>query len=356
MREKKYSLITLAVIPLISTISLVLFTFSRKVFPNYFFLDNNTVRNFMRNLLFSDDKSYGNTANFFSTLGFKYNSSYLHEQLFSWVLFVAIIMVLTVKFQLNFSKITNVILLCFFTLFYAAYFTQMSKELVLVFFITVALLLLTDRLEKFIFILFCVVYAFYFRSYWFLIAFYTVSFTYILRIDQYKISKRVGFFFLVEVFITQIGYFLITNDFITNARYSVNETRIGMSYTNTMINNLFLNTSIITDLVNFIYGFINLIIPIDGLGSANEAVYYLWIWFLLYLMRDKYLKDGYKLNRHFMFILSFIVVQAFFEPDVGSVLRHQIVLIPVIFYMFSERQDENEGNVIDEKSITYQQK
>lgn len=344
--RKKISYKSIVVLPFFCIGTFILFILSREIFPMHFFFDNKTVRMFMENPGINDDKSYLNTANLFSFFGFEYNSSFISEQIFSWLIFILLISVLIVKFHLDISTIQNFVLLSFFTVFYSAYFTQLSKELVLIILMLGTFLIITKKNENRMFLLFALLYAYFFRTYWFLTLFFTISFLITLRFTNKEINKLFFALIGIQVIIIQTLFLGVTNDYLTNARYDVNQTRLSSEFADTMIRNPFINTSILTDFSNFCYGLLNLFIPIDGLGSANEIVYYIFIWLVIGILKKEYKSrkpDFYNYSPYYMFLISFIVVQAFFEPDMGSALRHQVILIPIILFISCKDNPQNDN-------------
>lgn len=78
------------------------------------------------------------------------------------------------------------------------------------------------------------------------------------------------------------------------------------------------------------------------LSALSQIMYYAWLYLILFLLKEpfKQLLDGRtECSIYLLFLLSYILVQTLFEPDLGSCLRHQIIFFPVIFYL-SERNQE----------------
>lgn len=332
-------------------VSFVYFMFSRKIFPSYFFNDNVTIRNYMSNINMNSDKNYVSTAKLFLMFHFNANTSFAVESFFSWIIFSILLLILILKFNIDFFKTGNFLLLIMFTFLYGAYSAQFSKELVIFIMLDIMLLIFPSKYLNKELAFFILLYGFLFRTYWILIFLCSILFFFIFNSSKLKKVSKLGLYF-VSIIVMEISYNLITGGYLSDARYSVNSFRSTDLYTNTIINNPFINTSVLTDFFNFIYGLINIFIPIDGINSVNEVAYYLWIWIILILC-IKYIRGNngvidYKL----FFALSMITIQSFFEPDVGSMLRHQIVLIPTILLMINtnnsctqRQQDIEEGEL-----------
>ncbi|MFC6176222.1 hypothetical protein ACFQAV_05190 [Companilactobacillus huachuanensis] len=316
------------------SLSLIYFLLSRSIFPNYFFNDNQTIRSYMNNINLNSDKNYVSTAKLFLLFKFNANTSYEVEAFFAWIIFAILILILIFKYRIDFLKIGNLLLLTMFTLFYGAYSAQFSKELVVFIMLDVVLLVSPlKRLNKGLGI-FILLYGVFFRTYWILIYFCSILFFIIFNSSHLKKIEKIILYF-VSIFGMEFSYSLITGGFLSDARYSVNSTRDMNFYANTMINNPFINSSVFTDFLNFMYGLINIFVPIDGINSANEIIYYIWIWTIVYLCIGFVRNSRDVLDYKLFFIISMLTIQAFFEPDVGSMLRHQIILVPVILLMIN---------------------
>lgn len=353
MTMTKKDLFDVAFVVLFLAFSLIYFMFSRDIFPSYFFNDNATIRNYMNNISINSDKNYVSTAKFFLMFRFNANTSFDAEAFFAWTVFAILMLVLILKFKIDFLKMRNLSLLLLFTLFYGAYSAQFSKELVIFIMLDAVLLISPLKFLNKTFTIFVILYGIYFRTYWILIYVCSIIFFYIFNFS--KLNKLVKLLlYFVTIICMEVGYNLITGGFLSDARYTVNSFRIEDLYTNTIINNPLINNSIFTDFWNFLYGLINVFIPIDGIHSANEIVYYIWIWIIVFLCW-KYLKNNqehkdYKL----FFVLAMITIQAFFEPDVGSMLRHQIILIPILLLMLNENNVKNVSPKDKKDGIIYE--
>lgn len=331
----KKNLFDVAFVVLFLAFSLIYFMFCRNIFPSYFFNDNATIRNYMNNISINSDKNYVSTAKFFLMFKFNANTPYDTEAFFAWVFFAILMIVLILKFKIAFLKIRNLSLLVLFTLFYGAYSAQFSKELVIFIMLDVVLLISPLKFFNKTFAIFVILYGTYFRTYWLLIYVCSIVFFYIFNSSKLnKLFKSLLYF--GTVIGMEVVYNLLTGNFLSDARYTVNSFRIEDLYTNTIINNPLINNSIVTDFLNFLYGLINVFIPIDGIHSVNEIIYYVWIW-VIAILCFKYIKnsEGHK-DYKLYFVLAMITIQAFFEPDVGSMLRHQIILIPILLLMLNE--------------------
>ncbi len=293
----------------------------------------------MNNVYLSDDKNFINTAKFFLFFHFDPNTSVLIETFFSWCIFAALLLILALKYKINFLELKNFILLAMFALLFGAYAAQFSKELVVFFFLSIIFMFSPAKLLNKNLALFVLGYGIFFRSYWILIFLISVLFTYVVNSSHLNKFMKL-LLYLATVLSMEISYNLMTGNFLSDARYSINSVR-DVSLANTMINNPLFNTSIFTDFFNFLYGLVNVFVPIDGINSSNEILYYVWICTILFLC-IKYLRSNEdRVDYKFLFILSVFTIQSFFEPDAGSMLRHQIVLAPMLLLLINNKKKED---------------
>lgn len=329
VRDKQQSFILFACEIIFSLLCLAFFSVSRSIFPSYFFNDNVTIRNYMQDTFLNQDKSFINTAKFFLTMGFSYDTPYFSEAFLSWIVFISLFFLLVVKYKIDFSKIGNLVLLLMFTVFYGAYVTQLSKELVIFILLTICLAIAPQNRISWFLSAFIFLYGVYFRTYWLLIFVLSIVLFQIFRVKRLSIFSKISLYF-ATILVMEISYNFLTQNYLSNARYSVNLYRMMDIYSNTIINNPLLNTSLWTDMINFLYGLINIFIPINGINSANEIMYYVWIWSIVIVLLKNIQIQNDRRGYLLAFIVAMLSIQAFFEPDIGSMLRHQIVLIPII--------------------------
>lgn len=305
-------------------INLIIFLNSRTLFPSSFFLDSQTIKDIMAGYSTVTDGSYYNTASFYSILGFKSTTPDSLIELYSYFIFIVLMFLLIFKFKINLLSIKNFFVFFIFNFVYSCYFTQMGKELVL---LSLECVLLTIWKKKnsnndFIFSLFIIIYAYLFRNYWVLV--------FLLALVIKLTSKFWGKIFcilstIVSIVMMHFFYHNLFGEYLTDSRYQANSLRkLGA---NTILNNPFINTSVFTDFLNFCYSFISLLLPIDGIGSVNEILYYVWIWGIIFIFLNSKIEQKFILS----FFISFLIIQGFFEPDIGSVFRHQISLVPMLF-------------------------
>lgn len=312
---------------LFSLISLLYFTFGQKFVPFYFKWDENTVKAAMNG---NDGGYFGNAANFYTFFGFHSNTRELYFQLFSWIIYLIALFTI---FRINKGKILQVkqlILIIQFTFLFGIYFACPSKDLILVVFTILAINLFLSTRNYYLILLIIYLYSRYYRNYWLIV----VELFLITLIFNKKKFKTYWIPFLTMVMI--IYYNFVIGDFITNYRLGAN----AGGTANSMIFNYMPNSSIFTDIINYLYVLISMIIPIQGFGSFNQLFYYACVWFIIYLVYSN--KKYLYLNVRIMYlVLIYFNVQACYEPDFGSALRHMMGLFLFIYlFLFDGKNDE----------------
>lgn len=303
--------------------SLVYFFIIPNFVPFYFIQDTQTVKNAMLRPV-DFDQSYRNTALFFKAIGFSYNSSQFAIIVFSWIVMVFwLITVLRFNKQHLFS-LTEGCFIILIVLLYGIEYVALTKDLLLILLMLSIINLYDLRKNLYVFSLGALIYAVFFRQYWFIVAFWA----FILSLQKKpRIRKQIVILFLFSIAII-IGYNFYQHGQITDQRFLVNVNRSTDQHANSMLNNLLPNDGIFSDIINWCYLLLTLIIPIQGLASPNMLVYYFWIWLILFfIVKNNKLIDV----KIMMLLLGYLAVQAMFEPDLGSTLRHQLPWAAVLY-------------------------
>lgn len=307
---------------------LIVGLYSREILPHYFFNDNKFIRDIMNETVFIEDKSYLNTAYFYKFFFLSGSVPFLVESIISLLLFLIVHTIYTK--QIGYKNILVLFLYSIACFLYSVYLTQFSKDQILMLFLITIFIINNRMISKnvsegkivFTTVTLLLLYAYFFRDYWYLIS--------LLLVFNHIISRMSIFYQLLGnvmliPFISSL-YILINNQNISFVRSSVNFSRLLYEDINTIILNPFGETGFIYDTLNIYYGIINMLVPLDGIGSLNEVIYYIWIWaFLCFLyFQFKEIKLNFKSILYLNLAISFFIVQGIFEPDMGSVLRHQL--------------------------------
>lgn len=307
-----------------SIISLVFYTFGQSYVPRLFKLDSGTIR---LSMLGGIDGSYGATAHFYSMLGFRYNSPELSVELFSWIIYIISLIFIFYICNGNILNKSKFLLTLIYTITFGFYYATFSKDVILLLFIVVISYIFIKKGTYYHIPIILLVYGYYFRSYWMIVAIMMSIFIFL------KLKKIRVHLVVILTMLIIYAYEIITGLYITDTRVDVNAGRIA----NTMISNLIPNTSFFSDILNYLYVLISMVVPLQGVGSVNGIFYYLWIWLLIFL----FLKNRKILNVNMSYlIIIYFNIQACFEPDFGSATRHMMPLILIIFISLYRKNNE----------------
>lgn len=325
-------------------ISSAYFLNSRNIFGEKMFFDNAVIKRYLldisHNLIF-DDKSYGMVSYIYYYMGFRYNSSLYHEIIFSWIIYILICLYLGIRLKYDFTKIRLLYFFLLFSFLYGAYLSQLSKELLLTVFLMILLFVAHNLQTKKIFYQFILffgfllVYSYFFRSYWYFVAILYV-FNFYLYLRKISFKKILILNTLLIIFICFL-YSKLYGEGITIQRSIINETRDNSPFARSMLNNPLPPSNYLNDLINIIYMFINQLVPINGIKSISVILYYVWIYSCIYLVSKKLVVRNFITFSELTILCSFFIVQTFFEPDMGSLLRHQVPLSVFIFYIITDK-------------------
>ena len=225
------------------------------------------------------------------------------------------------------------------------YLGQLSKEIIALWF--VALILCVIGLKRPIaWLAFTIplVYAIGFRPYWLLIAAFWFLFWW-LSYRCWNFSLK-AIFLYGSMFTTSAAYYSYRNEHITEIRNRVNELRIGSDVAQSIIVNYLPNSSILHDVVNWNISWFFILFPIPVLQfleplqilfflltvSTTIFVYLFVVNFRIELTMSTP-SQRRRIRACVTFLMAFTLVQAIFEPDYGSVLKHMTNLLPMLGYM-----------------------
>lgn len=339
MGEKRYSKLNLLIWILSLPISYLYFISLRYLLPRKFYFDTNTIRSFMENGASMTD--YTKAGNFYKRLGFKYDTPIVYEIILASIVFFLFTTILVFIINVDFSKLSiDLIYLCVLC-FFGPFYSMISKDLITFIFILFAMLFFNTKIFKYILIVVVLIYALNFRKYWlitlclFIILF--IAFKFLKRKTLWIVIMESIFLLLIS-----ITYNIFTGQYISSQRLIVNSARINSDNAKTITKTLLVPNCLSNDLINTIYNFVNLIFPIDGIGSFNELIYYIWLYTvfgLIYFFRKKMNKNE---KIYLIFFASFLFTQSLFEPDMGSAFRHQFVISSFIpFFTMSSTGEIN---------------
>ena len=331
----------------------VFVSFAQLILPDRFFLDAEEIKDMIpgASFQFSFFDSYNNTAYLYKLLGM---GAVLPDWVAAFLSYSIpfLLMGLVARQQKWFFNSLTAVLFGMWNILMAVYLGMFTKE-VWAFSIVAIVMLLSGTRRGIIFgLIFAMIYAGFFRVYWFLvIGFFIVNFW------SARTGKSLKFMVSFQVFLAIFVFILAnvaTGQYLSETRYDINLERTddGVSEAETMINNVFANDSPIKDWMNgtIIWG--SLLIPFFLLVTAQvqhilffgfqiiNVIAFIWVVrFLLPKTRSPFSglskKNTMQVHAATAWCVAYSFVQGIFEPDFGSFARHQIILAPMWFSLIS---------------------
>lgn len=359
---KKNNLV-LCFILIMETISIKFLQY--KVLPQKYFYDSKKILSIMNGSTLTD-KGYSFTANFFKSINFlKFNS------IQQWSIAISIVFLLF--FILYFSK-KEIITTNFFYIIasYALlniYVFNLSKDVIQLFFFLIAYFICKkfkcNDFKKIILVAaIFFIESLFFRTYYLIIGALVIGLYFVYSrffIDSKNIKKSkkktsaiiiISFaIFMIMIYVLQKvsveNYMLLIN-----ARISSNIYRDGVDAI-TMINDLFSNSSYFNFILNYIINAIRILFPVE---LFLKSIKYIPFIIFQFYFSNILLKNMIKINKEksiFLFIvMAFVMVSIIYEPDFGSVIRHESVLMLFILELVgTERKKKNEKSICNYSNI-----
>lgn len=282
-----------------------------------------------------DDDSYSVVASLYRAIGLAGA-----PELAAWVGYVTAIVILVAVLRLSTryepTKATPVVI-AFTVLCSAVYLGAYSKEL---FVLPIVFSLIAARSRRWVAfsVILMLAYAASFRTYWFVVAGLFVAVHWALG----RLTSRRYMVPLIgaSLVLLAVAYQAATGSELSEIRAGVNSGRLDGVDASTRIDAFVNGTGLVAQSANVILTFAALVLPIPllMLGSAYHAVIAaviagLWGYFFYRLfagMRSGEVREDPLKRRSAALLLAFIMVQAMFEPDYGSALRHVVPLLPLL--------------------------
>jgi hypothetical protein len=204
-----------------------------------------------------------------------------------------------------------------------------------------------SRTSRMLAALLFVFYTAYFRQYWAICFFYFVCAMFALRLH---VARRTGLAlcFMLAAYVVP---FALADAFgvepLTEARLSMNVERVDSPDARSAFDNTFENTGFVTDIANAVlaWPYMNLPAALLARGAPQYVFFAAFqlcsLWFFA-AGCAAFLKDARRLRqtgsvylRCAAFVIAYSLTQSIFEPDFGSFLRHEVVImIPMLIVVF----------------------
>lgn len=321
----------------------------RQVLPEKYFWDGNFIRILTCEAEFNPHEtgSFGRVADFYRLIGMGCEPpDYIITIVQIVVVIVITIHVMYISAGLSRTILWRHLIAFAWMVVSSVYLGQYSKEFPT--FLVAYLLLFLSGLRGggFLSTALVLAYGLLFRKYWLLIAFIVQ----VLYMAQKRISisprrLRYAAFIVLMVLLAYMSstlYYIITGEYITNLRVELNSHREILNALS-MKRNIIKNVSLHTDVMNWLYSWMTLLLPFPALASFTpQRIAFVFLYPITmasalrsYLANKQVLRSAFDRRLRFssIFILSFTVVQAIFEPDYGSTMKHISAILPITIYL-----------------------
>jgi hypothetical protein len=311
-----------------------------QVLPPRFFFDEGLI-----NIIMNDDAafvlgdSYRSTAAFFNFFGFE-RGSYTLSIISIFIIYFTLSSHIR-KSGLKSIDLIEYVLFIFLFFLMATYMTMLSKELI-VFLLMIPFLYFASKGYKGLIVwsIIALVYAAYFRSYWFLIIGFFWAILLVMRVGR----RNLILYTLVPglLLVLSFMFFAVLGLDLDHFRTTVNDYRLENLDQNarTIILPFIDGGGPIISWVNSLitWFFLMFPVPLFLMLTPYYIVNSMLISFLfmktLVAIKTEYVnKHSFELSAAASIIMAFTAIQAIFEPDYGSYVKHLAPIYPLFFYL-----------------------
>lgn len=182
-----------------------------------------------------------------------------------------------------------------------------------------------------------------FRPYFAFIPIISIGVFLISRIrfkNRWLLSLAVGIAIIVFL---SFSYQLVKGELFSGiSRELVNSERMNSDDAETMILSPIPPTNIFTEAIATVHGFISVNFPINALKFYYKPQVIAFVFWQIFLTWIIIVRFGYLLKTYtsrkkefwlMLFFISYIIIQAIFEPDLGTAVRHKIGVFPLIYFL-----------------------
>ncbi len=148
---------------------------------------------------------------------------------------------------------------------------------------------------------------------------------------------------MAVIVLLSFSHNLVKGSFFSEmSREALNLERMDKEDADTMIVSPIPPTNIFGEAFATVYGFISVNLPINGLKFFYKPQVVAFVFWQLLLTWILFVRFGYLLKDYtyrkkefwlMLFLLSYLVIQAIFEPDLGSAVRHKIGVFPLFYFL-----------------------
>ena len=359
---KKYTRNNLLLILLLIIEIIFVKLFFYNILPEKYRYDSGHIIEVMRGRI-DVDKSYKATADFYNAINI-----FSLDNVYDWNIFIGFFSIIFIVLliggkEYNFDQLIFIFCSVFFL---NIYIYVLGKELIQIIFYLIIYLIILSKMKDWkkniaIFTIF-IVESIFFRVYYLITGSLFIFLSYFGRIKDTSNKKisLVKLVFFTVVFMTIESYILSivskeNYNSLVSARDGVNTFRTYNLDAASIINNIFPNSNIIYFFTNTIINVSRILFPIELLfKSVNYLPFVIYQFYITYTLiiyskknniNDKNkIPNNNNLDSMFYIIISFLAVASIFEPDFGSLVRHESVLFMFILTISENNHQYSKKN------------
>jgi hypothetical protein len=279
----------------------------------------------------------------------------LVTQLTTLVLFFVVVFLCAGWTDISRFSLTETAFFCFCGAEAAIYLAQYSKESLVLLAVLALVVMPRSAWGDILFAATACGYAYMIRNYWFIIVVVYVAFRMLLRSGK---PYRIPVFVIIAMLCMAFGAAVALGVNLNSFREIVSLT--NSMYAQTAIQDYIPVTGPLGGASNALCTLALLIVPIP-LAVSMSPVYMafaglmtlLWIKLLAVVrngMRSSWFVLDVRLSRAVSLLLAMVTVQAVFEPDYGSYIKHLTPVLPLFFFVLRARREHQEIDGYERKS------
>lgn len=327
--------------------------FQYNYLPSKYFVDSNKILLMISNSNIIRSTSYIVTANFF-----RFINIFDFKTLIEWSIFIGItfsfIYFILLK-QYKSFKLTDLIYIYISIIILNIFSFNLSKEVIqIIIFFIIYFILLSKKgnFKKIIYInIILLIESIFFRNYYILlllafdILYIVFHIDIIIFLKKSSNMKKSFYSLIIFLFALGISSFLFPNAFNELLKIrTISEN--SLSEANTVIINVFTNSNYFYYMINYIINLVRILFPFElikgGIKYVPFIIYQVYTTLIIYNFQKKNNNNSNQLLIS-LFIIAYFITSAAFEPDFGSVIRHQSTMFLIILLL-------KKGDFLDEKN------
>ncbi len=296
-----------------------------------------------------DDKSYGNIGAIYRFLGL--GDHPLVASILGFAVYFVLLATVVARLARYEVRWHDVLVLVAAAALGGIFLGQYSKDVLVALLALVAFLIGRRWTSEAFFVACALAYATYFRQYW-----YLVIVLYLLLRLAHRYSSWLPMLLAVCMTALVVVAFVLplaAGVDIQSFRLAANESRVGSEDARTMIMPVVSGSSQAVGALNTLITFVQLLVPVPmflmGAQHAAYALFLVTIWclFLWGVHRGSQARNlPVVWYRTCALVLAMVSVQAIFEPDYGSYLRHLTPFLPLmVFVVVVSRATRDRGPI-----------